>query len=75
MNFHKVQAPQGHLRASTEKLCFTVQETCFSTGLSRSMIYILLQQKKLRSIKVGNKTLIPADSLRDYLTSLEMEAA
>lgn len=75
MNFHKVQALQGDLRASTEKLCFTVMETCFSTGLSRSTIYILLQQKKLRSIKVGNKTLIPVDSLRSFLSSLEQEAA
>lgn len=75
MNFHKVQAPQGDLRASTEKLCFTIPETCFSTGLSRSTIYLLLQEKKLRAIKVGNRTLIPADSLRNFLTSLEMEAA
>ncbi|WP_267359293.1 MULTISPECIES: excisionase family DNA-binding protein [unclassified Methylobacterium] len=75
MNFHTVQAPRGDLRASTEKLCFTVPETCFSTGLSRSTIYLLLQEKKLRSIKVGNRTLIPADSLRGYLSSLETEAA
>ncbi|GJE13381.1 helix-turn-helix domain-containing protein [Methylobacterium longum] len=75
MNFHKVQASQGDLRASTEKLCFTVPEACFSTGLSRSTIYILLQQKKLRSIKIGSKTLIPADSLRSFLNSLEAEAA
>lgn len=74
MNFHRVQAPQGDLRASTEKLCFTIPEACFSTGLGRSTIYVLLQQKKLRSIKVGSKTLIPADSLRGYLNSLE-EAA
>lgn len=74
MNVHRVQAPQGDLRASTEKLCFTIPEACFSTGLGRSTIYVLLQQKKLRSIKVGSKTLIPADSLRGYLNSLE-EAA
>ncbi|QEE40844.1 MULTISPECIES: excisionase family DNA-binding protein [unclassified Methylobacterium] len=75
MNFHQVQAPQGDLCASTEKLCFTVPEACFSTGLSRSTIYLLLQEKKLRSIKARNRTLIPADSLRGYLASLEMEAA
>ncbi|TXN41367.1 excisionase family DNA-binding protein [Methylobacterium sp. WL7] len=75
MNIHQVQVPQGDLCAPTGKLCFTVQEACFSTGLSRSTIYLLMQDRKLRSIKVRNRTLIPADSLRGYLNSLEQEAA
>ena len=75
MNFHKVQAPQGDLRASTEKLAYTVPEALYATGLGRSTIYLLISEKKLRTIKVGARTLIPADSLRGFLASLEMEAA
>ena len=75
MNFHKVQAPQGDLRASTEKLAYTVPEALYATGLGRSTIYLLISEKKLRTIKVGSRTLIPADSLRGFLASLEMEAA
>ncbi|SFM99623.1 excisionase family DNA-binding protein [Methylobacterium pseudosasicola] len=78
MALHQMQAPQVSLRASTEKLCFTLTEACFSTGLGRSTIYQLVKDKKLRAIKAGNRTLIPADSLRSYLASLpslETEAA
>jgi len=75
MNFHKVQAPQGDLRASTEKLAYTVPEALYATGLGRSTIYLLISERKLRTIKVGSRTLIPADSLRGFLASLEMEAA
>ncbi|MCK2056911.1 excisionase family DNA-binding protein [Methylobacterium sp. 37f] len=75
MNSHKVQAPQGDLRASTEKLAYTLPEALYATGLGRSTIYLLISERKLRTIKVGTRTLIPADSLRGFLASLEMEAA
>ena len=75
MNFQSVLAPQGDLRASPEKLAYTVPEALYATGLGRSTIYLLISEKKLRTIKVGSRTLIPADSLRGFLASLEMEAA
>lgn len=75
MNCHKVQTPQGDLRASTEKLAYTLPEALYATGLGRSTIYLLISERKLRTIKVGTRTLIPADSLRGFLASLEMEAA
>jgi excisionase family DNA binding protein len=75
MNSHQVRAPQGDLRASTEKLAYTVPEALYATGLGRTTLYALIAEKKLRSIKVGSRTLIPADSLRVFLASLEQEAA
>ena len=75
MNLHTVQAPQGDLRASPEKLAYTVPEALYATGLGRTTLYALIAERKLRIIKVGSRTLIPADSLRDYLASLEQEAA
>lgn len=75
MNFHSVPAPQGDLRASPEKLAYTVPEALYATGLGRTTLYALIGEKKLRTIKVGSRTLIPADSLRGFLASLEMEAA
>ncbi|MCJ2077902.1 helix-turn-helix domain-containing protein [Methylobacterium sp. E-016] len=75
MNLHTVQAPQGDLRASPEKLAYTVPEALYATGLGRTTLYALIAERKLRMIKVGSRTLIPADSLRSYLASLEMEAA
>ncbi|KQO59240.1 hypothetical protein ASF24_13855 [Methylobacterium sp. Leaf86] len=75
MALQEAQAPQGYLRASPEKLAFTIQEAQHATGLGRSTLYVLIAEKKLRIIKVGSRTLIPADSLRGYLASLEREAA
>ncbi|MCJ2035753.1 excisionase family DNA-binding protein [Methylobacterium sp. J-068] len=75
MNFHAVQAPQGDLRASPEKLAYTISEALYATGLGRTTLYALVADKKLRTIKVGSRTLIPADSLRGFLASLEMEVA
>ncbi|GJD47019.1 hypothetical protein AFCDBAGC_4904 [Methylobacterium cerastii] len=75
MNTERFQAPQGDLRASPEKLAYTVPEALYATGLGRTTLYALIAERKLRTIKVGARTLIPADSLRGYLASLEMEAA
>ncbi|KQP80637.1 helix-turn-helix domain-containing protein [Methylobacterium sp. Leaf117] len=75
MDFHKVQAPQDVLRVASMKLAYTVTEAQGATGLGRSTIYLLISERKLRTIKVGTRTLIPADSLRGFLASLEMEAA
>lgn len=75
MNSGMDRAPQGDLRASPEKLAYTVPEALYVTGLGRTTLYALVAEKKLRTIKVGSRTLIPADSLRGFLASLEMEAA
>ena len=75
MALNNVQAPQGDLRAPPEKLAYTVPEALYATGLGRTTLYALIAERKLRTIKVGSRTLIPADSLRGYLASLEQEAA
>ena len=75
MALQEMQTPQGHLRASPEKLAYTIAEAQYAAGLGRTTIYALVAEKKLRTIKSGARTLIPADSLRGYLASLEQEAA
>lgn len=75
MALHQEQAQQGYLRASTGKLAYTVPEAQEATGLGRTTLYRLIGDGKLRTIKVGTRTLIPTDSLVTYLWSLEKEAA
>ncbi|WP_082557845.1 helix-turn-helix domain-containing protein [Methylobacterium sp. Leaf361] len=75
MNSKEFKAAQVDLRAPPEKLAYSVNEVCHSLSLSRTTVYELLAKKRLRSIKIGVKTLIPADSLRSLMASLEMEAA
>lgn len=74
MALKQMEASQEVLRVSMMKLAYTIQESQDATGLGRSTIYQLISQNKLRTIKVGTRTLIPADSLRGFLASLE-EAA
>jgi excisionase family DNA binding protein len=75
MNSKEFQAAQADLRAPPEKLAYSVNEVCQSLSLSRTTVYEFIAKKRLRSFKVGAKTLIPADSLRKLIASLETEAA
>lgn len=48
-------------------LAYRVNDAAKIVGLSRSSIYILIAEKKLRSIVVGGRRLIPASALRELL--------
>jgi excisionase family DNA binding protein len=50
-----------------DPLSVTVRQACALTGLSRSMIYNLNGEGRLRSFKVGRRTLITYASLRGLL--------
>lgn len=53
-----------------EPITVTISNATAMTGISRSELYRLLKAEKLRAIKSGHSTLIPIDSLRQYLGSL-----
>jgi excisionase family DNA binding protein len=48
-------------------LAYRVNDAAKVSGLSRSSIYNLIAAKKLRSIVVAGRRLIPADALRQLL--------
>jgi excisionase family DNA binding protein len=48
-------------------LAYRVNDAADVSGLSRSTIYNLIAEKKLRSIMVAGRRLIPADALRQPL--------
>ncbi len=52
-------------------LAYTVNDAVQVSGLSRSSIYELIAEKKLRSILVAGRRLIPADALRELLQGAE----
>jgi excisionase family DNA binding protein len=57
------------------KLAFTIPEAVASAGISRSLLYLLLRDKKIRSFRVDGRRrrLIYVDDLRAWLLS-EREA-
>lgn len=49
------------------KLAFTIAEACQSIGISRSKLYELIGEGRLRTQKIGSRTIIPAGSLHDLI--------
>jgi excisionase family DNA binding protein len=50
-----------------ERLAYTIEEACEATSLGRSKMLQLVYDGKVRSIKVGRRRLIIAESLRDFV--------
>jgi excisionase family DNA binding protein len=51
-------------------LAYTILDAAKASGLGRSTVYELIGAGKLDARKAGNRTLIPAESLRRYIASL-----
>ena len=47
-----------------ELLAYSVEAATAATGLSRSLIFELMAAGKLERVKIGRRTVIPANSLR-----------
>jgi len=45
-------------------LANTINDSCCRLGIGRTLLYDLLKQGKLRSIKLGTRTLIPETELQ-----------
>jgi excisionase family DNA binding protein len=48
-------------------LAYRINDAVRVSGLSRSSLYELIAQKKLRSVMVAGRRLIPASALRELL--------
>lgn len=53
---------------SLNKLAYSVKQTCEVSSLGRTSIYALIAEGKLKVIRIGGRTLILAESLRDLLS-------
>ena len=53
---------------------YRVPEAMRMLSLSRSVIYELIRNGRLRSVREGRARLIPATAIRDYIALLETEA-
>lgn len=52
-----------------KKLAYSIREACAASSLGRTTIYAHIARGRLRAIKVGGRTLIPADSLHSLLNN------
>jgi excisionase family DNA binding protein len=51
----------------TPKIAYSIREACRATSLGRTTLYAHIAANRLRAIRVGGRTIIPADSLHALL--------
>jgi excisionase family DNA binding protein len=56
-------------KADIPVLALRVEQAAESLGIGRTMAYRLIAEGRLRSIKVGSRTIIPVRSIEDYLAT------
>jgi excisionase family DNA binding protein len=53
-----------------QKQAYRISEFCSAFGLSKEMVYREIRAERLQAVKVGDRTLIPADSALAWLKTL-----
>ena len=56
-----------------DKIALRIPEAAYISGLSRSTLYALMGEGKLRSVKVGGRRLILRTDLEAYFAQLRRE--
>lgn len=54
----------------TDVIAHTIADASRVSGIGRTSLYELIGAGKIEARKAGNRTLIPAESLRAYIASL-----
>ena len=49
---------------TSPKLAYSIREACEASSLGKTTIYSLIAAERLKAVRVGGRTVIPADSLR-----------
>lgn len=55
------------LAAAPERLAYTIRDACRVSSIGRTRLYALIKEGKLEARKIGKRTLILADSLRQLI--------
>lgn len=56
-------------------LAYSVREACRTLGIGKTSLYEEIKAGRLRAVKAGARTLIPADALHSWLDALEPAVA
>ena len=56
-----------------EQLLIDVSSAAESLGIGRTKVYELVAAGKLRRVKIGKRSLIPVDALRELVDRLEVD--
>lgn len=51
-------------------IAYSIKDACAASGIGRTVLYRLLAAGDIVAVKLGQKTLVKADSLRSYVAGL-----
>lgn len=57
--------------ASLSRAAYSTREASIVTGIGRTKLYEEISAGRLRVVKVGRRTLVPAKAIADWLSNLE----
>lgn len=61
------------MRDTLSKLAYSVDESCSTLSIGRTVLFDLLRRGEITSVKIGRRRLIPASSLDEYVARLVAE--
>ncbi|MES2390842.1 MAG: helix-turn-helix domain-containing protein [Acidobacteriota bacterium] len=56
-----------------DKLLVKVPEAAKMLSISRSATYVLLAERRIRSVKIGKSRLVDVDSIRSFIADLPID--
>jgi excisionase family DNA binding protein len=56
------------------KVMLSVPEVCAQLGISRWMLYRLIREEKIKSVKIGSRRLVPVSAVAAFIQELETES-
>ncbi len=51
-----------------QKLAYSIREACETSSLGKTTIYALIGQGRLEAVRIGGRTVIPAESLQALIS-------
>lgn len=52
---------------TSPKLAFTIGEACAASTLGRTTLYAHIKAGRLKAVRIGGRTVVPAESLRSLI--------
>jgi excisionase family DNA binding protein len=55
----------------SQKLAYSIQEAMRASSLGRTKVYDLIKEGKLQAVRIGGRTVIPAESLHALISGTQ----
>ncbi len=69
MNINLPVKAQAH-SAKTAPRLFSIKQAIYELGISRSALYELIDQGKLKTVKIGRRRLVPLEAIEAFIAGL-----